>query len=439
MKIFFITFTLIALSSCSFDNKTGIWDNNITDTKTQKNFEGFKKLNTSKKLFDRIIKPDNNLEVILEPVKLNFSWKDEYYSNSNHLDNFSFKNLNELIFKSKKLSRFNTNNAVFYNNENVIISDNKGNIIVYSIVNQKILIKYNFYKKKYKKIKKYLKIIIEKNIIYVGDNLGYLYALDYKNQKLLWAKDYKVPFRSNLKILKNNLLIADNNNTLYFIDKTNGEKVKTIPTEETLIKNEFINSLSSTKDSLFYLNTYGSLYSIYFNGKIKWFVNLNQSLDINPNNLFYSNPIILHQERLVISTDLYLYILNSNTGSTILKIPISASSQPIISDEYIFLVTKDNLLVCINVKSGKINYSIDISDNIASYLDAKKKSINIKFLKLVNNDLFLFLNNSYLVKFTSNGRIKDIVRMPSELSSNPIFINDSIIYLDNKNKLIITN
>ena len=51
--------------------------------------------------------------------------------------------------------------------------------------------------------------IVEKNIIYVGDNLGYLYALDYKNQKLLWAKDYKVPFRSNLKILKNNLLIAD--------------------------------------------------------------------------------------------------------------------------------------------------------------------------------------------------------------------------------------
>ena len=138
MKIFFITFILIALSSCSFDNKTYIWDNNRTDTKTQKNFEGFKKLNTSTKLFDRIIKPDNNLEVILEPVKLNFSWKDEYYSNSNHLDNFSFKNLNELIFKSKKLSRFNTNHAVFYNNENVIISDNKENIIVYSIVNQKI-------------------------------------------------------------------------------------------------------------------------------------------------------------------------------------------------------------------------------------------------------------------------------------------------------------
>ena len=72
-------------------------------------------------------------------------------------------------------------------------------------------------------------------------------------------------------------------------------------------------------------------------------------------------------------------------------------------------------------------------------MDTKKKSINIKSLAIVNNDLFLFLSNSYLVKFTSGGKIKNIHKLSSKLKSFPAFINDSIVYLNDKNKLIIIN
>ena len=229
------------------------------------------------------------------------------------------------------------------------------------------------------------------------------------------------------------------NNSLYLIDKTNGEKIKIIPTEEVLIKNDFVNSLSFNKDSLFYLNTYGSLYSIGFNGKIKWFINLNQSLDINPSNLFYSNPIINHQDKLIISTDLYLYIINSNTGSTLSKISINTTIKPVISGKNLFLVTNNNLLVYINLETGKIIYSVDINQKISDFLNTKKKSLSVKTLAIVNNDLYLFLNNSYFVKFISNGKIKSIVKLSSPPQSLPIFINKSILYLDYKNKLIINN
>jgi len=440
MKFFLTSMLLIILSSCSFDNKTGIWtNNNEANSKKKEIFKDFETLYTKTKSFNSLIDPGDNLEIILDPVKLNLKWTDEYYKNSNNLDNFSYKDLNELIFKSRKLSRYKTKDRLLYDNQKAVITDDKGNVIVYSIANQQIILKYNFYKKKLKKIKKNLNIIIEKNIIYIGDNFGYLYALDHVNSKLLWAKNYKVPFRSNLKIIGEKLIIADINNSLYFINKKNGEKLKVIPTEETLIKNNFINSLASNKDSLFYLNTYGSLYSLSNEGKIKWFINLNQSLDINPSNLFYSNPIVLHENKLIISTDLYLYILDSNLGSTNSKIAITSLLQPIISGKSLFLITKDNLLVCINLDTGKIVYSIDISENIANFLNTKKKSVNIKSLAIINNDLLLFLNNSYLVKFSSVGKIKNIYKLSSKISSFPIFVNESIIYLNNKNKLIITN
>ena len=41
--------------------------------------------------------------------------------------------------------------------------------------------------------------ISNKNLI-VSDNLGYLYSLKINSGKLNWAKNYGIPFRSNIKI-----------------------------------------------------------------------------------------------------------------------------------------------------------------------------------------------------------------------------------------------
>ena len=44
-----------------------------------------------------------------------------------------------------------------------------------------------FYKK-FKKIKKNLNAIVEKNTIYITDNIGYFYAINYLNQKFFGLK-----------------------------------------------------------------------------------------------------------------------------------------------------------------------------------------------------------------------------------------------------------
>ena len=350
MKFFFILVFLILLSHCSFDNKTGIWQNsNEVTSKKDDKFKDFETLYTETKSFESIIEPENNIKINLDPIQLNLKWTDIFFDNSNNLKNFSYKDTNKLIFKSKKISRHKIKDRLLYDNQKIILTDDRGNIIVYSTDNQEIILKYNFYKKKFKKNKKDLNIITEDNIIYVSDNLGYYYALDILNDKLIWAKDHKIPFRSNLKIKDNKIFLADINNSLLLVKKENGEKVKVIPTEETTVKNNFINSLVSNKNSFFYLNTYGSLYSISNKGDIKWFINLNRSLDINPNSFFYSNPLVLHQNKLIVSTDLFLYILDSNNGSILSKIAITSLFRPLVSGSNLFLITKNNLLICISL------------------------------------------------------------------------------------------
>ncbi len=56
---------------------------------------------------------------------------------------------------------------------------------------------------------------------------------------------------------------------------------------------------------------------------------------------------------------------------------------------------------------------------------------------LVNNKIYIFLKNSYVLKFTIEGNLKEIIKLKSKLGSNPIILNNSLIYLDTKNKLRI--
>ena len=79
--------------------------------------------------------------------------------------------------------------------------------------------------------------------------------------------------------------------------------LKMIPTEEIALKNQFSNSLSLNKEQnlLFFLNTYGSLYSINTNSmSVNWFINLNQSSNINQSNLFSSNQIVNGSKYVVV-------------------------------------------------------------------------------------------------------------------------------------------
>tara|TARA_B100001250_G_scaffold326495_1_gene290477 strand:- start:627 stop:1952 length:1326 start_codon:yes stop_codon:yes gene_type:complete len=439
-KLILILFIFLS-SHCSFDNKSGIWENSDTiDVKKENRFKDFETLYTKEKSFNKIIAANKNLNLLLDPVKINNQWTDEFYQDSNNFDHFGYENLNQIIFKSKKISGHKLKDKILFDGENIIATDTKGNIIIYSVKKKKITFKYNFYKKRFKKIKKDLNIIIEKDTIYISDNLGYLYALNYKNKILLWAKNLKIPFRSNIKIYKNKIITSDQNNTLYFFNKFDGMQQKFIPTEETTIKNDFINSLALNKNSLIFLNTFGSLYSINIqNTKINWFTNLKQSFDLSPTNLFYSNPVLIFEDKVILSTDPYLYILNINNGSTIFKISITSIVKPVISGNNLFIITKDNLLVCINISTGKIIYSLDIAKQIADFLDTKNKSISVKSLSLANNNLLIFLNNSFLVAFNKNGKIKKIEKLKSKISTSPVFINKSILFLNNKNKLIVLN
>ncbi len=440
MKLFNTLIIFFFISSCSFDNKTGIWQNE-TDVAFKDNplFKEFKSISSSKEKYNKIVLLDKDFKFNKTVLIKNNNWVDIYYARNNNLKNFHYKNSNQLIYKSKKISKYKTSNYILFEKNNVITSDEKGNIIIFSIKNDELKAKFNFYKKRYKQIPKILNLIAEKNIIYISDNLGYVYALNYKINKVIWAKNYKIPFRSNIKIVKNKLILANQNNSLFFINKSNGEILRTVPTEENIIKNKFVNNLAVSKSSVIFLNTYGSLYSLNTDTmRVNWFINLNQSLNINPSNVFNSNQFVISNKKIFVPVNNNFYILDLFNGSIIYKKSFSSRIKPIVVNDILYTID-NNLLIATELNNGKVIFSYDINEKISNYLNVKKRKVEFKTLMPIENQLFVFLKNSYVLKFKYNGSLFEISKLPEKIHSNPIVIDDSLIFLNKKNRISVIN
>ena len=442
MKLFFIFFFFLVFTSCSFDNKTGIWknENDINVEKDKNIFKDFEKISSEAKYFNEIISVDKNYKFNVNKPFPNSSWKDIFYNKNNNLINFEYNNLNTIIHKSKKLSNNKISNYKLFANNSLITNDNKGNLIIYSTEKSSTFSKYNFYKKRFKNIDKNLNLVIDNNILFVSDNIGYIYAYDYLNEKIIWAKNYKIPFQSNIKLLSDKLIISNQNNDLYILDKFNGNLIKQIPTENTNINNLFRNNISLNNESIFFLNTYGSLYSIdQERFTVNWFINLNSSLNLNLSNLFFGGIIVNDDKKLVISANKNFYIIDAKNGSIISKKNFSTKIRPLIINNHIFLITDNNLLISLDLENGDIIYSYDINEKVAKFTDTKKKNLSIKNIQIADNQIFIFLENSYFIKLSVLGEIIDILKLPSKLLSDPIFVDSSMYYLSKKKKLYILN
>ena len=224
-KFFRILLILTFITSCSLDNKTGIWS---PKEKIKKEAKKEKKLNTKKELFTEEIAFKNELN-----SKLLIRLKEKPRKNSlvNNLDN----NIGRIKYDGnlKKKSKFkfskikNFNNAdhdLVFNNKNIIFFEKKGTILNFNS-SSKLIWKKNYYNKREKKKEPILFFSSDKNTLVVVDSLAKYYALDLKNGDLLWSKTNTSPFNSQIKIYEDRFFVIDFENVLRCYSLKDGNEI----------------------------------------------------------------------------------------------------------------------------------------------------------------------------------------------------------------------
>ena len=106
----------------------------------------------------------------------------------------------------------------------------------------------------------------------------------------------------------------------------------------------------------------------------------------------------------------------------------------------LFLISKNNLLISTNLIDGKIIFSYDINEEIKKFLNLKKKKkVVFREIFFVNEKIFVFLFNSYLLKFNINGNLENVSKLPQNINSNIIFVDSSMLFINTRKKISIIN
>ena len=441
-KIYFII-TLFLLSSCSFQNTGSFFKDHSKDLEKEIFKKNTKLVFAEAKNFKKEITGITDAKIPEEVI--NSNWLETNYKKQNYIPHLKYNNSNNLIYKSKKLgqNKFDTTDLSFetliYDN-NIFIYDLSGNVFKFSILNKKLVWKFNFYKKRYKKIPINLKLKISDNNLIVSDNLGYLYILDIQTGKLNWAKNFGVPFRSSIKTEKENIFLLNQDNKFYIINKKDGEKKTNFETFPSILKSELETSISldQSKNNLFFVTSAGQLYSInYKTNNLNWLINLSMTNKGQSKKFFFSSPIIFKKDTLYISTSISTYSINAINGSINWELPFSTYVRPAISENFIILASNDGFILNLDIKTGKVLWSKSLFKS-SDKLNPKKIG-QIKSLLLASNKILVSTSKGFFIFIDyKDGKIFNFTKASGNgFFSNPVIVNKKIFVVDNKTRILI--
>ena len=444
-KLFAYITLSILLTSCSFNNTGGFFDNRYYDLEQEVLKKNSKLVFAETKKFNEEILGNISAQ-ISEPI-INKNWTQKNLTSGNYIPHLKYENKKQLIHKSKKIGKNKfkipyLNSEPLLINDNILFSDLSGNIYVYSIDQKEIKWKFNFYKKRFKNLPIIIQLKIFNDNLIASDNLGYLYSLKINTGKLNWAKNYGIPFSSNIKIDNENIFILNQDNKYYSIKVKDGVQNLSLETFPNFLssKQETNISLDDLNKNLYFITSTGELYSVNYRiNNLNWLFTLFSGTKSRGDDLFFSSPIVYKNDKIFFSTSLSTYSINSRNGKINWEIPFSTYIRPIVTDDFIFFASKDGFLINLNINNGQVNWSKYI---YKSSKKLKKEKIgDIVSLSLVSNQVLATTSNGYLLFINfSNGDILNYTRASKGgFYSNPIIANGKIYILDRKMRLLIYN
>ena len=238
MKYFFFIFIFLFLKSCGGDKEELVDIDAFL--KQGKRIE----LINDNDLFNQNINKINKISI--NQFKEYKNWSQTHYNNSNTVYPVSI----ELQKKTRSVSG-NFQNIIIYEN-NVITIDGKSNLIIYSTELKKIRSTKVYKRKVYKNYNLNFNLVGYKNNILLSDNLGNIHSFDLQTLKKNWSVELGVPFRSNMKIYKDNVYLINSNSKIFSVSTNDGKLNWSFETASKNLKHDSSYQIAIENDKLFF-------------------------------------------------------------------------------------------------------------------------------------------------------------------------------------------
>lgn len=376
MKNIFYLIFLLTIISCKKNNQ------NVVD------LDFF--VNQGEKIILDVDQNFNNKEIsfinkLKEQEYLTYkTWSQRNQNLNNFIQAISF-NLN------KKKDRINKNfeEFIFYKDRIITIND-KSDISIYNLKFKKISSRKIYKRKIYKNYKLKYSIYAHNNKLYVSNNLGNVLCIDIQTLQVVWEKKFGVPFKSDIKIYKENLYLINSNSKIYSINLKNGKLNWSFETSSQYLKDDKSYQLAIFNNKLFFTNDSSEIYCIDLNSKkIIWSLSFGNKNFSNTPIIFKASPITIDNngELFVSTNNGFTYNLSIDTGQIKWAAPIYSLNRFSLNKKYLINTNQDKIFI-INKKNGKILLNKKINN---------KKKLSFKDLVIGRKNIYIFDTNGYLV------------------------------------------
>ena len=398
MSKFLGTFLLlIFITSCSLDNKTGLWTKNKKIKEEKKII--IKELFEEEKALEKEFNP--SLKINLSAKLIDNSFVNNFDNNNGRVNyNGTLKSISR--FKFSKIDNFNQlEPEIIFDKNNIIFFDDKGSILKFDNFS-KLIWKKNHYTKAEKKSKPILFFANNRDILVVADSIAKYYAININNGELLWNKNNSAPFNSQVKIYKDKFFAIDFENILRCYSIKDGTELWKVKTDQSFIKSQKKLSLVIVDNVVYFNNSIGDVSAVDIaSGDLLW-QTPTQSSGI------YEDAFFLKTSDLIANDNSILFSNNKNEffsldikrGNLNWKQKINSNIRSTLVDNIIFAISMEGFLIIIDNQSGNI---IRITDVFTQYkrsyfkkrsrtytFGKKKKSKSKRVVKEKNKSTYTF-------------------------------------------------
>jgi len=431
VKAFLIIFIFFIGCSLNPDSKFWSEEKKIEDNKNIKIIKVFKDIDDIKGEFNSNVK-----------IKLNSSFKkNKFYENLDN--NFGHSNYDG---KLKKISKYNFSKIndfkiykpdPIFHKEGIIFFDSHGTIINFDF-NSKLLWKKNIYTKKERKLEPILYFATNKNYLFVADNLAKYYALDLNSGKILWTKQGKLPFNSQIKSYNDSFYLIDYKNILRCISIFDGSEKWKVATDNSILKSKKRISNIISKDKIIFINNVGDITAAnIFTGEFEWQTpTQDTSVYASTFDLSNSDLVLDGQTLYFSSTKNGFYSIDISGGILNWKQDVNSEVRPIVIGNLIFTITTKGNLTLIDKQTGNIIRITSLFDQLKTKEKKNIKpigfSIGKKYIYLTTNNGKLFLVDIF------TGKTTRIIKIDNQTISEPFIVNKNL-YLVKDNSIIKLN
>ena len=336
--------------------------------------------------------------------------------------------------------------APVVSNDRIFVMDSHGLVSAYNLKNGKLLWK-NELKANiggFKDTKSRASgLAVDQNILYATTGFGGIFAMDSVSGKSKWRRMIESPIRIAPVVTDKMLLIQTVDNTLYALDKTNGQELWKfgVAQEDTVIAGGATPAYDAEDNAVVAGFSNGEIVVLNATvGTPLWSSMLVANKQVNSSteiNTIGAAPIVENGVIYAISNSNSMQALDMRSGDKIWEKEIGSMQDMLLAGNYLFVISNRNILYAVEKNKGDIMWSIDIKEYLQNE-DNKKALVYAASPLMINNQIMLAFSNGKILKIDAiDGKVNARTDLGVDISNGLIAVKERVIAVSDKADIIV--